>query len=480
MERTTIDCAPELRPYKTEAVSKLRSSYAAGHRAPLLALPTGGGKTIIFAAITSAARTKGRGVLIVVHRRELIRQASAKLTLAGVSHGTIAAGFDTAPNELVQVASVQTLARRLDTLPTFDLVIFDEAHHCQAATWRALLKAQLDAKLLGVTATPVRLDGKGLGVHAGGCFDDLIVGPPIAELVAGEFLSPTKCFVPARRIDLTGVRTRAGDFVAADLEPLVNTGTVIGDVVEQYRRRADHQPAIAFCISVAHAEHVAETFRDASYRAACVHGKLPAAERDALIAGLGDGTIEILTSCDLISEGLDVPAVGAVMLLRPTKSLGLFMQQVGRGMRPAAGKGALVVLDHVGNTLIHALPDAERIWSLAAGVEKTRQPAPMWTCPECGCVNPLAARICAECGFERPLPAPEPKPKQFTHLPGDLAELTAEKLARARSLSYGQVIRLRLSEAELREFARARGYKQGWVFHRLREQMAQSGAEAAA
>jgi DNA repair protein RadD len=461
-----------LRPYQAAAVAALRASYASGHRAPLLQLPTGGGKTVIFSEIACSARAKNKRVLVVVHRRELLRQAAEKLAWAGVPHGVIAAGFEVAPAEQVQVASIQTVARRLDSLPAFDLMVVDEAHHCRAEQWRALRVAQPRAKLLGVTATPARLDGKGLGISAGGCFDDLVCGPSVAELVRGGYLSPIRCFVPAQRLNLSGVRSRAGDYVAADLEPLVDACAVVGDAVDQYRRRADHQAAIAFCVSVKHAEHVAENFREAGYRSACVHGRMPVAERDRLIGGLGTGAIEILSSCDLISEGLDVPAVAALILLRPTKSLPLFMQQVGRGMRPAPGKAALVVLDHAGNSLAHGLPDVDRIWSLD-GVSKSGEP-PVWTCPECGCVNSLAIRVCQECDYERPLP--EPKPRHISHAPGELAELTAEKIARARRLSYRQILRLRLSEAELHAFTRAHGYKRGWVQHRLREQARASAA----
>jgi DNA repair protein RadD len=297
-----------LRPYQIGCIDALRSSYAANNKAPLLALPTGGGKTLVFALIAFMARVKCRRVLVVVHRRELLKQASDKLEWAGLPHGIIAAGFKPDPEEPVQVGSIQTLVRRLDKLPEFDLIIFDEAHHCQAATWRKLVAAQPKAKLLGVIATPCRADGKGLGTEDGGCFDDLVTGPTIAELVQDGFLSPTRTFVPEHRIDMRGVRTQAGDYVANDLAKVVDTSAITGDAVEQYQKRADHKPAIAFCATVAHAEHVAEAFRDAGYKSVCVHGGTPTEERDAAIAGLGNGEIEVLTSCDLISEGLDVPA----------------------------------------------------------------------------------------------------------------------------------------------------------------------------
>ncbi len=459
--------APDLRPYQLDCIGRLRGAYAAGRRAPVLALPTGAGKTRIFAHVVAGASAKGKRVLVLVHRRELIRQASGKLAAAGVRHGIIAAGFAAAPDEPVQVASVQTLAQRLDLLPSFDLIVIDEAHHARAEQWRTIIAAQPGAKLLGVTATPCRADGEGLDIAAGGVFDALVAGPGIAELTRLGFLSPARVFAPAQRLDLSGVRTRAGDYATGDLERLVGDGKITGDAVSEYRKRADHRAALAFCVSVAHAEHVAEAFRAAGYRARAAHGGLAMQERDAVVAGLATGDVEMLAACDLISEGLDVPTVGAVLLLRPTKSLVLHMQQVGRGLRPAPGKSELVVLDHVGNTIAHGLPDAPREWSLA-GVEKPPgkrggAAVPVWRC-ECGCINGTAARQCAACGEARP------GAREIEMVPGVLAEITAERFARARRLTFREMLRSRLSEAELREFARARGYHHWWVKHRLREQ----------
>jgi superfamily II DNA or RNA helicase len=349
----------EQRDYQTHQIEVLRASFAAGHRSPLAVAPTGSGKTVMFAAIVAGATRKQRRTLIVVHRRELIRQASAKLAWAGVEHSVIAAGFDPMPGALVQVASIQTIARRLDELPAFDLIVFDEAHHTRADSWQRLIKSQPPAKILGFTATPARLDGQGLGTAHGGPFDDLVLGPSTAELIADRYLAPVRCFAPAQRLDLSRVRVIAGDYVRDEAAAAVNTATITGNAVDEYRRRCDHTPAIGFCCTVAHAEAVAQAFRAHGYRAAHVSGETPKDERDGLIAGLGTGQVEVLTSCALIDEGLDVPSVGAVILLRPTKSLVLHRQQIGRGMRPAAGKDALIVLDHVGNVLAHGLPEQE-------------------------------------------------------------------------------------------------------------------------
>jgi DNA repair protein RadD len=413
---------PILRPYQIDCVDALRRSYGTGHRAPLLQLPTAAGKTIVFTSVADGARRKGKRVLIVVHRRELLTQAVEKLAAAGIKPGIIAAEAPPDYGAMTQAGSIQTIAGRLDKLPPFDLLIFDEAHHCRAGQWRKLIEAQPQSRLLGVTATPCRLDGQGLGVHAGGCFDDLILGPEVQELV--------------------------------------------GDAVGAYRLRADHQPAIAYCVSIGHAAEVANAFAAAGYRAKMVCGKTPTRERDAAIAGLGNGQVEVLCSCDLISEGLDVPAVSAVILLRPTQSLVLHRQQVGRGLRVAASKAFLVVNDHVGNCLQHGLPTTPVEWSLE-GIERKPKPPPGWTC-ECGCHNPISARVCAACGKVRP-GVVNPRAPLDT-VDGELAELSADLLDALRRMSYQQVVSEQRSEAELRAIAAVRGYHPRWADHRLREQ----------
>jgi len=459
-----------LRPYQTDDVERLRTSYADGNRAVLFCLPTGAGKTVVFGHILDRATSKGRRSAVLAHRRELIRQASDKLALTGVPHGIVAAGLDRDHDAPVLVLSVQTAIRRLDRLPRFDFVVIDEAHHARAGTWTQLLAAWPDAKLLGVTATPARSDGKGLGVQSGGLFDALVVGASVTELQADGYLARTRCFVPASRIDVSGLRTTLGDWEASALAE--RAGSVTGDAVAEYRRHADHAPAIAYCATVRHAEDVASAFRGAGYRAACVHGELPPDERDRLIAGLGSGTIEVLTSCDLISEGLDVPDVRAVLLLRPTQSLVLALQQIGRGMRPAFGKTHLAVLDYAGNTLRHGLPETERAWSLDDAPRRQREgvalPVTAWRCEECGCLNDLSDVLCAECGLSRPQPRRAPQV-----IDGKLAEVSADHFDRIVNLPYRQLLAARRTKDELRAYAEEHGYKPGWVWHRLREQREQ-------
>jgi superfamily II DNA or RNA helicase len=454
-----------LRPYQAALVERLRQSYRTGHEAPVLQLATGAGKTWVFVSIVRGAAAKGNRTLIVVHTRELVGQTRAKLEAVGVRHGVLGSGVNRDLDAPVLVETIQSLVRRRETLPAFGLAIFDEAHHSRATTWARLIATQPQAKILGCSATPARTDGKGLGIGCGGCFDDLIVGPSTAELIADKWLSPVRSFVPGLPPDLDGVGVRGGDYVPAELAAMVDTKKITGNAIEEYRRRADHRPAIAFCALVSHAEHVASAFREAGYRSACVEGRTRKAERDRLIWGLGTGEIEVLTSCDLISEGLDVPSVGAVILLRPTKSLALHRQQIGRGMRPAPGKDVLIVNDHVGNTLAHGLPESEPAWSLDGFVPPPRNLT--WVCSECRGVNPSGAEECSHCGYRRPARVGGGGRKAPVVVPGELDELTAEKLAATERRSYAAMISGCFSAAELHVFARSRGYSRGWVRRQL-------------
>jgi DNA repair protein RadD len=353
-----------LRDYQSKAVAQLRENYGKGKRAPLFVLPTGGGKTYVFCYIAQRLTAKSKRAVILTHRQELIQQSSRSLHNMNVPHGTIAPGYKYR-RDPIAVASVQTLIRRLpDPDYNFDLVIVDEAHHAVAGTWRKILSHFPNARILGVTATPIRADGKGLGVNSGGIFDSLVEGPTIKQLIAQEHLVQPVVYAPPNRIDLKHVRMRGGDYNSRDLEGELDKPTITGDAVAHYARLCPFKPAVVFCASVKHAAHVAESFKAAGFTAFALDGTTSDTERRSVLAGLADGSVHVVTSCDLISEGTDIPAVEAAILLRPTQSEGLYLQQVGRALRPSAGKNHALILDHVGNCLIHGMPDDDREWSL--------------------------------------------------------------------------------------------------------------------
>lgn len=452
----------KLREYQERAVQALRNSYSQGKRAPLLVMPTGSGKTICFAAITRGARAKGTRVCVIVHRRELLKQASLKLSEAGVEHGIIAPGF-TSQDYPVCVASVQTLAQRLKrSRPEFDFLIYDEAHHVSATTWRTVHSHYPCARSLGVTATPSRSDGKGLGISSGGIFDDLILGPSMRELIELGFLVRPRVFGPPVELDLSGIKRMAGDFNGKELASRVDKPTITGSAVEHYKRLCPGIPAVAFCVNVQHAEHVASEFRAAGFKASSLHGKLSVDARERVIDDLTHNQIQIMTSVDIVSEGFDLPKIKCAIQLRPTQSTGLYMQQVGRILRPTPDGGEAYVLDHAGNYLLHGLPDEDREWTLDGIVRhksKDSDSIKVRQCQKCFAVYEWNDQ-CPDCGHINKTP-----PRKIREADGELTEVTKEQI---EALKRDRVARMRSARTaeDIERVAKENGYKPGWVYMR--------------
>lgn len=439
-----------LRPYQAQAVDDIRAAFKS-HRRVLYQLPTGGGKTVIFCHITREAVRKGKRVLILVHRQELLRQTTSKLSQWGVPWETIEAGKPTLNEWPVSVAMVQTAARR--ELKTYDLIICDEAHHAVAGSWAGIIEKQPQAYLLGVTATPCRMDGKGLG----DAFDVLLEGVKMRQLITDGFLCEPKIYA-ASVADLTGVRSVGGDYNRGDLETALLKSRITGDAVREYQQHADGLPAIVFCVSVQHAQATAQAFNNAGYCSAAVDGSMDDSERKRLINGLTTGKVQVLTSCDIVSEGTDIPAVAAAILLRPTKSEALYLQQVGRALRPMEGKQHAIILDHAGNVFRHGMPTAAREWTLEGRDKQARQKTAeaVRQCKLCYAVHQAA--VCPECGAPAPL-----KPRQLKKVAGQLVPV--EDVERVKREAKVEVWGARSLE-ELKAIAFRRGYKPGWAYHR--------------
>ncbi len=267
-----------LRPYQQKMVDEIRLQYQLGKKSVLGVLSTGGGKTCIFSYIAQSAAKKGNRVCILVHRAELLDQASKALTAMGVSHGRIAAGRSMDLSHAVQVASVQTLARRLHKLPGefFQLLVVDEAHHTNAGQWASVLQHFHKAHVLGVTATPCRGDGRGLGDH----YETMVQGPSAAWLTDNGYLASARVLAPPG-FNTTGLRKRMGDFDTKEAEERV--GTIMGDCCSHYRKHLSGQTAIAFCCSVAHAEAVASLFLSQGIAAASIDGTMTTDQRRDLL-----------------------------------------------------------------------------------------------------------------------------------------------------------------------------------------------------
>lgn len=444
----------ELRPYQSDCLDKLRSAYKTGSKAPLLVAPTGAGKTVMFAHVVRGRVERGGRPMILCHRVELVEQIDRALRAVGIVPGIIAAGYPFNPNAPVQVASVFTLINRLSKVPAPDLLVVDEAHHATPKTsWGKVLNHWPAALRLGVTATPLRLSGEGLG----DIFDNLVLGPTTQELIDNGFLSPVRVFAPSSP-DLSGARKRMGEFVVSDLEAPMSSKSLVGDVLHHYRSHADGRRAIAFCVSVNHARTVAEQFRSEGYRAESVDGQMDRNTRADIIRKFSHGEISVLTSCDLVSEGFDVPAIEVGISLRPTQSLGLWLQQVGRCLRVVDGKTDAVILDHAGNALRHGLPTDPREWTLkgtASQRKRAGDAAPgVKICRHCFAASASFAQVCKECG--EPFPVKERKTQEVE---GELREVKAGQIKAPKKRNDADTLE------GLIALGRMRGYKNpyGWA-----------------
>jgi DNA repair protein RadD len=444
----------QLRPYQQDAITDIRQAFGQRHRAVMFVLPTGGGKTVVFSHIAERAAVKGSRICILVHRAELLRQASASLSGMGVAHGCIQAGRPLDLKQPVQVASVQTLARRLRHVPPdwFQLLVVDECHHSNAGTWAKVLGHCASAKVLGVTATPCRGDGRGLGEW----YSTMIIGPSPAWLTENGYLAPAKVLAPPIGFSTAGLRKRMGDFDMSQAGEMLQGNKAMGDCLSHYRQHLDGKTAIAFCCSVAHAEAVAELFNRHGIAAASIDGSMDGATRERLLSDLGAGRLKVLTSCALIGEGVDVPSVAGCILLRPTQSVSLHLQMIGRCLRPQDGKTA-VVLDHVGNTLRMGHHLDEREWTLEGVKKQDREKAPsVKVCPACFACLASRVQVCGECGHQF-----TPERRELQHVDGELVEVQ-QQVAR-REQAKAQTL-----EA-LVEIGRRRGMKhpRGWARHVL-------------
>lgn len=444
----------QLRPYQDRLANDIRSAFASGARRPLAVSPTGSGKTVLFSYITSQVLKRGARVVIVAHRREILDQISGTLSKVSVPHGFIQAGKPMS-KQPAMVASIQTLGRRLDQVTTPDLVIIDEAHHSVSKSYVEMFARWPEAKFIGVTATPERLDGKGLGTM----FDRMVMGPSVQWLIDNGFLAKPVYYAPKEAVDLSQVAKVAGDFDRGQAEEIIDTPRITGDAVTHYRKFCPNERAVVFCISVAHAQHVADQFCAAGVPAASIDGTLEPEVRAQRVTDLTAGKILVLTSCELISEGFDLPAVNAAILLRPTHSLSMHLQQLGRALRPFPGKTHATILDHVGNCLRHGLAEQERAWDLEGREKRKAKSRPVETkqCSKCFAI--FAGTACPQCGQERVVVA-----RDIEEVDGELQRLSIEDIAAKRE-ERREEGKCRTLE-DFRALAARRGYKPGWAYFR--------------
>lgn len=441
-----------LRPDQERMANEAMAHLERGVNVALQA-QTGSGKTVTAAAIIRTVVDVGWSVVFLVHRRELLHQSVRALAAVGIDPAIVDTNHDPDPMAPVHVCSIDTLKARKGRLAiwlqTIRLVVIDEAHHAVAPGWRSLLEAMPNARRLGLTATPFRGDGKPLG----DLFDEAVRGPSVAELTAAGFLCPAEVWAPVMNLDLSGVKISRGDYVQSDLDRVMDNDAITRMAMDQYSARMPGKPAIAFCVSVDHAKHVADAFaRLGGWNAVSVDGSMSTEERDAAIRGLADGRIQVLTSCMIVSEGTDIPVVAGAIKLRPTKSMLLYRQQVGRVLRPSAGKAHACVIDLADNVKLHGMPDADLDWSLRHGLIPTARPT--IRCPACH-RRFAAGPKCPTCG------------RQFRSYaaPTMMRRIDQMDDSALRLIPLADLERAARSELDLIRIAKARCYASGWLYH---------------
>ena len=439
-----------LRPYQTQLLDQIRQSMRQ-HRRVCAVMPTGAGKSVVIAAIIHAAAAKGRRVLLLAHRRRLINQLSRTVGSWGIEHDVILPGRHQRGHGIA-VGSVQTVVRRLDKLQPPDLIIIDEAHHLTRDNqWGQVVGYWPNAYLIGKTASPQRLDGRGLGE----VFDDLVIGPTPQWLTDEGFLAKARIFCPPTTMDTSKLRKVRGEFDMREAAAALEQAKIHGDAVEHYLKIVAPGTALVSCVSVDFADAMAARFNAAGIPSRAITGGCGEDDQERIFDDLGKGIVKVVTYCEMLSEGVDVPSINAAILLRPTASVTMYLQQVGRCLRPKADGSSAIILDHVGNVQLHGLPTEERNWTLEGRDKRKRDAAPsVRMCPRCFAANATTAQVCGECGHEFTTEA-----RELPETGGELVEITVE-LRRKRAEVGGA-----RSMEDLLRLERQRGYKPGWAKH---------------
>jgi len=456
----------ELRQYQKDALNSIIRSHRRGNKNVLLQAATGSGKTVMASAFVKHFVEQGKKVLFLAHRRELIIQCSEKLDAFGIKHGIIMAGtqgqfwFD------VQVASVDTLRSRSITnkteeLPPADLVIIDEAHRCLSQTYLKLIAKYKDSMILGLTATPVRSDGRGLG-HI---FTDMVQAPSIGWLTSKGSLVRATYYAPSIP-DLKGIQSSMGDYNMVQLSERMDKPKIISDVISSWKKIAKGKKTIVFATSVAHSMNLAESFVDIGVRAAHVDGSTDNDERERVLGEFNRGTIQVICNCMVLTEGFDCPPAEVCVLARPTKSLGMYLQMVGRVLRPHPGKETATIIDHSGAVYMHGFVEDEVEWRLdpkkpISIKERKRERDKEESLIVCdGCFTAYSgSNICPKCGH-----IAEKKSQYVAVLDAELGLVDKAKRVVSKKLSYAPEFRAEFYSMLL-GYCALKSYNTGWAFH---------------
>jgi len=456
-----------LRPYQIEALENVRAALRETSRV-LLCMPTGTGKTSVASHIIGETSRKGIFCAFLVHRRSLVEQTSRAFAKADISHAIIAGGASRQPDKLAQVVSVQSLiSKNLFAPAPGGVLVVDEAHHAITDGYMRAIDWMQPRYVIGLSATPARQDGRGLGE----VFGRMVTTHPVRWFIENGYLSPYRAFV-GKSANVSGLAldNKTADYRTSDLEEANRKAAIVGDALESYTTHAMGRKTVVFVCSVNESIETAARFTAAGFPFEAVYGAMNKRDLEGVIARYATGKTLGLVSCDLISEGFDVPDIECAIMLRPTTSVALYIQQVGRALRTADGKTEAILLDHAGNIARdgirnHGLPCEPRNWTLDAR-EKRESARPKREihsrqCPVCFHNHPPEPQ-CPKCQYIYPA-----KMRKVQQRDGKLIQLTEAHLLRERASQRAEV-RAAQTEAELWQIAKVRGYKRGWVLTQLR------------
>ena len=449
---------PKPYDFQSRALEALRRSFAAGNRRIILHSPTGSGKTTMAAMLISAAIAKGSRIGFLAHRKELIDQASRRLDAFDLDHGIIMAQhWRRRPDLPLQVASVQTLIRR--QVPAWDLVVVDECHRTYSPSYLKVLSANPNAAVIGLTATPVRSDGKPLGT----IYQDMVSAERITTLIKQGYLVRPRHYAPTE-VNLDGVHVRAGDYAPEELAEVMSKVDLVGRVVGTWKRLAAERITVVFAVNRAHGRILHNEFVINGVAAEYLDGDTPKAEREGILSSAADGKTRVIVNVAVLTEGWDLPVCSCAVIARPTRSEGLYLQMAGRILRPAPDKTDCIILDHGNCARSFGLVDMDREWSLEdSAMVRAKCDAPSLTvCKQCFATYLSSLPACPECGH-----VPQRKPHEIVQAEGELGEITMSDFERQVREEY----------ADLRRVARERGYKPGWAWHLIAARHGDSVAE---
>ena len=444
----------ELRDYQQKMIDLVIESLRKGKKRIMIVLPTGGGKTAIASELVRRSFLKNKSSIFMCHRQELLDQTYNTYSKNGIVPAFIKGGRHPDYSNPMQIASVNTLIRRLDKYKVPDIMFVDECHHSKASQWNKILDWADKSVVIGLTATPCRLDGKPLN----DMYETMLETVSTKDLINSGYLVPYLYYAPSI-IDTSELVSSNGDYTKKSLEEASFNSKIIGDNIEQYKKIANGKRNVVFAVSLKHAETIKNRYINAGIGAEVLDGTLSSSERKKVIDRFRQGVIKVIVSIDVISEGFDLPAIEVVSLLRPTQSTALYLQQVGRALRtcPELGKQRAIILDHVNNYRVHGMPDEEREWSLSTEYRRKRKnetsEVKIKRCPNCFFAH-SPSLTCPNCGYKYVADG-----KTIKEVAGELCVINSEKYDELRK----KEIILANSFDDLVNIEKQRNYKFGWA-----------------